>query len=365
MFTKHPFKLYRFCLICNKKFPVKSSKKNQKYCCIECAHVGRKTVKEKTCVNCGIVFKSYYKKSRFCCKECKNQYLNKINNTPYFKNCEFCKSQYLYYNNMSNWFKEGQIDGKKYHGVDSSKYCCYECGIAHRQETSKNTCKIKYGVEFTAASKNNLDKSKQTKLKRYGNPTFTNPEKVKQTFNLKSKEEKLKIMKKVETTKLLKYGDKHYNGNKKYTETELQEIQEKIYLTFKKNNSFRGKGKIDNSNCSLAEETIYNRLITKYSKVEYNKFIRGYGKCDFYIVDLDLYIEYQGTWTHGGKVFENTLEDLNKIQKWKSKNSAYYDQAVYTWTKLDVKKRKFAIENNLNWIEFFSMNEFENWFKNI
>ena len=33
--------------------------------------------------------------------------------------------------------------------------------------------------------------------------------------------------------------------------------------------------------------------------------------------------------------------------------------------KKDPLKRKTAKENNLNWIEFFSMKEFENWYNNL
>ena len=38
----------------------------------------------------------------------------------------------------------------------------------------------------------------------------------------------------------------------------------------------------------------------------------------------------------------------------KSKNSKYYDNSIYTWTDLDVRKREVATNNNLNWIEVFS-----------
>lgn len=33
------------------------------------------------------------------------------------------------------------------------------------------------------------------------------------------------------------------------------------------------------------------------------------------------------------------------------------------WTKNDVRKRKAAKKNNLNWIEFFTMDEFMSWFE--
>ena len=39
-----------------------------------------------------------------------------------------------------------------------------------------------------------------------------------------------------------------------------------------------------------------------------------------------------------------------------------YETAINVWTNRDVKKREYAKNNTLNWIEFFSLEEFENWF---
>ena len=83
------------------------------------------------------------------------------------------------------------------------------------------------------------------------------------------------------------------------------------------------------------------------------------------IPDLDLYIEYQGTWTHGLHPFnENNKEDIDKLNLWKSKNSKYYDNAINTWTIRDVNKRNIAKQNNLNWIEFFNFDNFKKWLNN-
>ena len=58
---------------------------------------------------------------------------------------------------------------------------------------------------------------------------------------------------------------------------------------------------------------------------------------------LDLYIEIQGSWTHGKHAFnENNQDDIDKLNLWKSKNTKFYDNAIYTWTELDVKKRNIA-----------------------
>ena len=71
--------------------------------------------------------------------------------------------------------------------------------------------------------------------------------------------------------------------------------------------------------------------------------------CDFYIKSKDLFIEYQGFWTHHTHPFDETNEeDLKQVKLWESKDTDFFRNAIYTWTDLDVKKRKIAENNNLN-----------------
>ena len=50
------------------------------------------------------------------------------------------------------------------------------------------------------------------------------------------------------------------------------------------------------------------------------------------------------------------------IKIWKNKNTNQYDEAINVWTVRDPLKRKTAKDNGLNWIEFFTMEEFLNWY---
>jgi hypothetical protein len=80
--------------------------------------------------------------------------------------------------------------------------------------------------------------------------------------------------------------------------------------------------------------------------------------CDFYLPDYDLYIEIQGNWTHGTHPFDvNNIDDINKLEilKEKSKTSVFYKTAINIWTVRDVKKRETARNNNLNYLEIFSI----------
>lgn len=108
-------------------------------------------------------------------------------------------------------------------------------------------------------------------------------------------------------------------------------------------------------------------MLLDYLKSEYPDLIYQYKdkerypfKCDFYIPSLDLFIEYNGYWTHGLHPF-NPLnkEDNLKLLKWKTKESKQYKTAIKVWTITDPLKRETAIKNNLNFIELW-YNAFEN-----
>lgn len=119
--------------------------------------------------------------------------------------------------------------------------------------------------------------------------------------------------------------------------------------------------------CSSGPEKRVKALLeSKFKEVKYQYKSEKYPfVCDFYIPELDLYIEYQGLWTHGLKPFEGTGEDLQKVEFWKNKKTKYYAMAIDTWTRRDVKKRKLAKESNLNWLEFFNMQQFIEWFDKL
>ena len=90
--------------------------------------------------------------------------------------------------------------------------------------------------------------------------------------------------------------------------------------------------------------------------------------CDFYIPELDLYIECNFHWTHGHKPFDKDDEYCKKQLfnwKFKAENSQFYKNAINTWTVRDVNKRKIAQENKLNYIEFWNLNEIKTWLEMI
>lgn len=204
---------------------------------------------------------------------------------------------------------------------------------------------------------------KQTYLEKYGyEHNWQDPEEQKRSH---SEEAKIKMRQ----TCLEKYGcefsvqsklvQQHRRENcfKKYGVTHTMKLswhQDKINKTKKKNHTF---------NTSKPEIISFDMLKEKYPDVmcQYKDKDRYPFICDFYIPSLDLFIECNYHWTHGRKPYERTEEDNKIIDGWKSKNSKYYNNAINTWTNRDVKKRNIAEENGLNYKEFFTILDLENW----
>lgn len=74
---------------------------------------------------------------------------------------------------------------------------------------------------------------------------------------------------------------------------------------------------------------------------------------DFYIPERDLFIELNGSWSHGGHWYEADREmDQRTVHTWlkKGKKSKYYRVALETWIKRDVRKREAARKAQLNYV---------------
>ena len=272
------------------------------------------------CPVCGSPLKFYdFDKGyrTYCSKKCANSCV--------LKNAKFkrtCLKKYGVPNPQQNdkiKEKSKQTCLEKY-GVERPAQC------NKIKEKSKQTCLKKYGVEYNFQTKKAQEKYKQTCLKKYGiiNPIQCN-----------------KIKEKSKQTCLKKYGVPYIS--------QVDEFKQKSYFTKRKNHTF----------CSSNIETKFGLwLINNNIKFEFQYKSNKYPfKCDFYFPDKQLYLEIQGNWVHGFHPFDkNNQNDINTLNKWKSKNSKYYESAIKTWTISDVKKRIWAKEHNLNWIEVFTNN---------
>ena len=151
--------------------------------------------------------------------------------------------------------------------------------------------------------------------------------------------------------KLFKPKHLHYELLVKYSNAEKSQESAKNNGTYGKSNQ---------------ENIIYNLLSSKYNivKRQYKSDLYPFA-CDFYIPELDLYIEYNGYWTHGFEPYVGRQEQIEKVKSWESKNTPQYKKAIIDWTERDVLKRTTAKQNNLNYLEFFNMDEFNMWFYSL
>ena len=231
------------------------------------------------------------------------------------------------------------------------------------QDKCKTTLKQKYGG-IGASSEIIKSKMEETNLKKYGwRHNWQDPEEQKRSHSIEAKNKqketcKLKygyefsiqspeVREKVKQTWINNYGVPYLSQNKL--------ILEKVNETKRKNGTF---------NTSKDEKQSFELLKLKFKYVEYQyKDNERYPfNCDFYIPSFDLFIECQYSWTHGGHPY-NKENDKEKIELWenKAKKSKYYQNAIETWTIRDVSKRETAKKNNLNYLEFFTIIELQNW----
>lgn len=192
----------------------------------------------------------------------------------------------------------------------------------------KNTNIQKYGNEYGLQNQTIIDKRKKTCMQKYGTDNVFAASQIKE---------------KIKQTCISKYNVANY--------AQTTEYQNKINITKRKNNSF---------NTSKIEDLLFDYLkshfknIVRQHKTELYPF-----KSDFYIFDIDCYIEVNAHWTHGKHPFDkNNESDLKILDKWKekAKQSNYYNKAIYIWTISDIKKRNIANLNHLFYIELFSNN---------
>lgn len=234
------------------------------------------------------------------------------------------------------------------------------------KEKSKNTCLRKYGVTNGGGTKESIKKIKFAIIKKFGNlQNFYkySYEKSKETCLRKYGAIKYNNMPKNIETCMSKYGVPYYLQSKERYERNA-EFQAKITKTKKQNKTWTGsKSEAIIYSCILRKYFTKNDIICQYRNDKEYPF-----NCDFYIKSLNLYIEFQGYWTHGRHPYnDNSIYDQKMLNDWKLKangnqKSSYYG-AIHTWTISDPYKRLIANQNQLNFIEFWNIIEVKEYFE--
>ena len=212
------------------------------------------------------------------------------------------------------------------------------------KEKMYNTCLKKYGCKSPLGNKDIWNLTRKHTIEKYG--AAYNKEKFNET-----------IMK--------RYGVKWFTQTDKLKHfSHTEEAEQKRYITSKRNGTL---------NTSKEENIIFKLLKVKFPDTicHYKDKNRYPFVCDFYIPSLDLFIEYQGSMFHNKRPSLGTEEDLKEVEEIKQKSKkrkqitgkqkTRYDSLIETWTIRDVNKRETAKKNNLNYLEFFTIIELQNW----
>lgn len=196
----------------------------------------------------------------------------------------------------------------------------------------ESTSMARYGATNAMLNPTIVAKMRETNMQRYGAPTYM------QTAEFKEKS--------VETL-MSKYGVDHISKSSFYDEHK-DEIVAKIHQSMKKNGSY---------STSTAEDEFYSKLVAHFGE---DNVIRQYKSelypyaCDFYIVSEDLYIEFNGHWTHGERFYnENDPYTHQFMKRLESKDGKYHKKAKYVFSTLDVEKVAIAKANHLNYVVFW------------
>ena len=197
-------------------------------------------------------------------------------------------------------------------------HCCHRCGTAdpHHQMAIK-----------------------RTKLARYGDENWNNPEKARQTM-------------------LDRYGVEYYTSSMQINAMRNSaENQEKIQNTKRRNNTF---------NTSKPEEEYHHYLCEKYGEADiihqYKDPVRYPFNCDFYVKSKDLFIELNLFPTHGQEPFDAKNENhINILEQCKTNPKNWVEaQMPLIWAGADVLKAKCAEQNKLNYIRIYKIEDMYN-----
>ena len=337
------------------------------------------------CKWCGghVSFNGYHKGSMHysacCCSSCHAKYTKdkrfETNIKKYgrknFGSAEKVKEYWISHYGVDNPAKTDFVK-KKMRETNLRKYgfnCSSKSEIV--KEKTKQTCLKRYGVEYTGQIEEAKEKSKKTCLEKYGSEYYIGSkdclektiEFSRQNYNVDWFTKSEEIKNKAKETMLRRYGVEYsmqIPKNKEYMSYLMSsyEMQERRYNAMKRNHTF---------NSSSAEEELFLYIESRFPKVvrQYKDKNRYPYFCDFYIPELDYFIELQGYYTHGKHPFDpNSNEDLQLIEYYKKKYGEDC-QPITIWSIKDVEKRDCAKKHNLNFKEVWSLEDGKNFVNDL
>ena len=231
-----------------------------------------------------------------------------------------------------------------------NKHCCTRCIPLDPavQKQMKETCQEKYSTDYAWQAEETKQKIKQTMLDHFGVECYLQTKECREIIAENSRSDEVK--EKIRQTNL-----KRRNVGCSFQDKEVVRKSR--------------KARILNNHGSNLENYMMSKLkeLKINFEIEYDLDSRYPYFCDFYLPDIDTFIEINGYWMHGGHFFnENDQNDINRLNLWieKAKNNSIYQRAIDCWTKYDLERKDCAIKNNLNYVVLWNKTDIDEWIKN-
>lgn len=250
---------------------------------------------------------------------------------------------------VDNVFQADEIRKK----VDQTKLERYGDVVATRNEEVKDKIRRTNEERYYNVPERNEErqaKSRQTMLERYGVEHAMLADAFREKARRSNKE---------------RYGDECFVRTERYKTSLDQTIQTKYgswealcVERYEKSRKSLMRNKVDGM--TPIERQTMQYLSEKYSSVMYDSIVddRYPYHVDFYIKDIDLFLEINAFWTHGPHRFDpKSDDDLRLAEEWRRKGGRYLE-ALDVWTVRDVRKHECAERNGLNYLAVYT-NKFE------
>lgn len=165
-------------------------------------------------------------------------------------------------------------------------------------------------------------------------------------------------------TKLAVTNDSIYGGPSPFCDKQVRQksLQKKSPNLVAAMREYKQFGCVSDITCeSMAEFIIFRYLVDKFGPSDvYSQYgIHPYDarypyNCDFYIKSLDLFIELNLFYVHGGHWFDDTNpDDILKLKHWVDSGRAKNQKAAEIWSVVDVEKRQRATDSKLRYLVFW------------
>jgi len=316
---------YRQCVKCEKKFRFTTieGQAEREVTCKKCTY--------KTCEWCGA---QHQKSRRTCTKECTAKLRERTNIERY---------------GCANVFQDETVKSKSRQSIVDRFGVEHQSYSKEVREKTKQTCIEKYGVENPAQASVVKDKMKQTCRKKYGTDFVFQDEGFKKaakktlirkygvsSAGLLASNEKRKevanspsVRKKFRESMIRNHGVDNPLKLKKVREScNNDESMIKRRETMRRNRSWT---------TSKPEERLYEIIRRKYPGVQRQVSI-GRWAMDFYVPEIDTYINLNGVYWHGRN---KTQEDLQT-------SDSPRDKVILSTVRRDLLRETWFRENNRN-----------------